>query len=177
MICFLGSSKFLEDISSLSYSIFSLYFFALITEEGFLISPCSSLELCIQMGISFLFSIAFPFSYFTAICKASSDNHLPFCISFSRGWTWSLPPVQCHEPLSIVLQALCLSHLIPWIYFSLSLYDHKRFYLGHTWMVYSLLSSIKSEFGNKEFMIWTTVASGLVFAECTELLHLWLQRI
>ena len=29
---------------------------------GFLISPCCSLELCIQMGISFLFSFAFHFS-------------------------------------------------------------------------------------------------------------------
>ena len=28
-------------------------------EEGFLISPCYSFELCIQMGISFLFSFAF----------------------------------------------------------------------------------------------------------------------
>ena len=36
----------------------------LITVEGFLISPCYSLELCIQMGISFLFSFAFPFSSF-----------------------------------------------------------------------------------------------------------------
>ena len=35
------------------------HFFALITEEGFLISPCYSLDLCIQMGISFLFSFAF----------------------------------------------------------------------------------------------------------------------
>ena len=42
----------------------------------------------------------------SAICKASSDNLLPFCISFSWGWSWSLPPVQCHEPLSIVHQAL-----------------------------------------------------------------------
>ena len=33
--------------------------FALITEEGFLISPYCSLVLCIQMGISFLFSFAF----------------------------------------------------------------------------------------------------------------------
>ena len=32
---------------------------------------------------------------------------LPFCISFSWGWSWSLPPVQCHEPPSIVLQAFC----------------------------------------------------------------------
>ena len=46
-------------ISSLSYSIVFLYFFALITKEGFLISPCYSLELCIQTLISFLFSFAF----------------------------------------------------------------------------------------------------------------------
>jgi len=32
------------------------------SEEGFLISPCYSLELCIQMGISLLFSFAFHFS-------------------------------------------------------------------------------------------------------------------
>ena len=35
-----------------------------ITREGFLISPCYSLELCFQMGISFLFSFAFHFSSF-----------------------------------------------------------------------------------------------------------------
>ena len=53
-----------KEISSLSHSIVFLYFFALITEEGFLISPCYSLKLCIQMGISFLFSFAFCFSSF-----------------------------------------------------------------------------------------------------------------
>ena len=52
MKCSLGLSNFLEEISSLSNSIVFLYFFALITEEGFLISPCYSLELCIQMGES-----------------------------------------------------------------------------------------------------------------------------
>ena len=36
-------------------------FHALSTEEGFLISPCYSLELCIKMGISFLFFLAFRF--------------------------------------------------------------------------------------------------------------------
>ena len=51
MTCSLGISNFLEEISSLSHSIVFLYFFALITEEGFLISPCYSSELCIQMGI------------------------------------------------------------------------------------------------------------------------------
>ena len=47
-----------EEISS-----FPL-FLSLITEEGFLISPCYSLELCIQMGISFLFFFAFSFFSF-----------------------------------------------------------------------------------------------------------------
>jgi len=54
----------LKKISSLSHSVVFLYFFALTTEEGFLISPCYSLELCIQMLISFLFSFAFRFSSF-----------------------------------------------------------------------------------------------------------------
>ena len=43
---------------------------------------------------------------------------LPSYISFSWGWFWSPPSIQCHEPLSIVLQALCLPDLIPWIYVS-----------------------------------------------------------
>ena len=60
MKCSLGISDFLEEISSLSHSIVFLYFFALFAEEaflsfflffffeeGFLISPCYSLELCI----------------------------------------------------------------------------------------------------------------------------------
>ena len=50
MKCSLGISDFLEEISSLSHSVVFLYFFALITEEGFLISPWYSLELCIQIG-------------------------------------------------------------------------------------------------------------------------------
>ena len=45
MKCSFGISDFLEEISSLSHSIVFLYFLALITEEGVLISPCYSLEL------------------------------------------------------------------------------------------------------------------------------------
>ena len=55
MKCSLGISNFLEAISSLSHSVLFFYFFALIIEEGFLISSCYSMELCIQMPISFLF--------------------------------------------------------------------------------------------------------------------------
>ena len=51
------------EISSLSSSIVFLYFFALITLKGSLISPCYSLELCIQLGISFPFSFSSFLSY------------------------------------------------------------------------------------------------------------------
>ena len=135
MKCSLGISNSLEEISSLSHSIVFLYFFALITEEGFLISPCYSLELCIQMGLSFLFSFAFASPLFLAICKATSDNHLTFCIFPPLGMVLiTVSPVQCYKPLSIVFQALCLSDLISWICLSLPLYSCKGFDLSHIWM-------------------------------------------
>ncbi|KAB0360387.1 hypothetical protein FD754_004543 [Muntiacus muntjak] len=57
---FLISSASVRSIPFLlSHSVVFLYFFALIAEEGFLISPCYSLKLCIQMGVSFLLSFAF----------------------------------------------------------------------------------------------------------------------
>ena len=60
----LGIFSLLEEISSLSYSIVFLYSFALITEEGFLISPCFSLELCFLMGIISFSSLLSLLSYF-----------------------------------------------------------------------------------------------------------------
>ena len=78
MKCSCGISNFLEEISSLSHSIIFLYFFALITEEGFLISPYYSLELYIQMGIYFLFSFAFSFSSF--LSYLSGLLRQPFCL-------------------------------------------------------------------------------------------------
>ena len=101
---------------NLSHSIVFLYFFSLITEESFLISPCSSLELCIQMGISFLSPLLFASLLFTAICKASSDSHFAFLYFFFLGMVWFLSPVQCHKPPSIGHQALCLSDLSAYIW-------------------------------------------------------------
>ena len=93
MKCSLGISHFLEESSSLSHSVVFLYIFALIAEEGFLISPFYSLELCIQMGISFLFSFAFRFSSCHSYCKASPDSHFAFLHFFSMGMV--LIPVSC----------------------------------------------------------------------------------
>ena len=85
MKCSLGISNFLEEISSLSHAIVFLYFFALITKEGF-ISHSSSLELCIQMGISFFFLLSLLLCLiFSAFCKASSDNHFAFFHFFFLG--------------------------------------------------------------------------------------------
>ena len=169
----LDISNFLEEFISLSQSIVFLYFFALMDEEGFLISPCYSLELCIQMSISFLFSFDFlvaqtvkclpamretrvwsqgwedPLEKEMAACSSFLGRNIPwmeeasslqsmwsqrvrqdwatslsllffsqlfvrprqktilsFYISFSWGWCWSLLPVLCREPPSIVLQVL-----------------------------------------------------------------------
>ena len=73
MKCSLGISNFLEKIPSLSHSIVFLYFFAQITYEGFVISPCYSLELCIQMGILFLFLKASPSHQDTSTSLLSSS--------------------------------------------------------------------------------------------------------
>ena len=58
----------------------------LITEEGFLISPCYSLELCIQMFIFFLFSFAFLLVFFSQLfVRPPQTAILLFDISFPWG--------------------------------------------------------------------------------------------
>ena len=79
----LGVSNFLEQISSVSHYVVFLYFFALIAEEGFLISSCYSLELCIQMLYLSFSPLLFTSLLFTAICKASPDSHFAFLHFFS----------------------------------------------------------------------------------------------
>ena len=75
MKCSLGISDFLEEISSLSHSIVFLYFFALIAEEGFLISRCYSLEL-IEYTFKWVYISFSPLLFasflFTAICNPKS---------------------------------------------------------------------------------------------------------
>ena len=175
-----------RSVPLLSHSIVFLYFFALISEEGFLISPCYSLELH-SNGYIFPFLLCLSLLFFHSyLLRPPQTTILPFCISFSWGWSWSLPPIQCHKPLSIVLQALCLSDLIRWIYFSLPLCNRKGFDLGRTWMVFrsylkvvvfptffnlSLNLAIRSSWSEPQS------APGLVYADCIERLHFWLQRI
>ena len=91
-----------------STSALFLYFFALITEEGFLISFCYSLELCIQMGISFLFSFAFHFSSFHSyLCGLLRKPFCLFCISFFGGMvlmivSCTMSPTSAHNSSGIL---------------------------------------------------------------------------
>ena len=85
--------------------------------------------------VYFSFSpLPFTSLHFTAICKASSGNHFPLCISFFLEMI--LIPASCTMSRTLVHSSLgTLLDLIPWIYLSLQLYNCKEFDLGHTWMV------------------------------------------
>ena len=126
-------SNFLEEISRLSHSIVFLDFSSLISEEVFFISLCYTLELCIQMGLSFS-SLPLSSLLFSAICKAFSDNHFAFLHFFFLGMV--LITASCTmSRTSVHSSSGTLSDLIPWIYLSLPLYNHKGFDLGHSWKV------------------------------------------
>ena len=99
MKCSLGISDFLEEISSLSYSIVFLYLFALITEEGFLISAILWNSAFKWVYLSFS-PLLFVFLLFITICKASSDSYFAFLHFFSL--VMVLLPVSCTKsPTSI----------------------------------------------------------------------------
>ena len=93
MRCSVGISNFLEGISSLSHSIVFLYFFALITEEGFLFFFLERKAFLSLLAIGRVFKWVYPsfsplplaFLLFSAICKASSDNHFAFLHFFFLG--------------------------------------------------------------------------------------------
>ena len=95
------------------HSTVFLYFFALFTQESLLFLPCYSGTLHSD-GCIFLFLLCLSCLFFSQpFVKLSQTTILPPCISLSLGWFWSSPPIQHYEPLSIVLQALCLPNLIP----------------------------------------------------------------
>ena len=91
---------------------------------------------------------------------------LPFCISFSFRLFWSLPPVQCYKLLSIFLQAFCLSDLtLEFIchFHCITLRELIRVTPEWPSGLLPYFLQFKSEFGNKEFMIWVTFSSQSCF--------------
>ena len=82
-------SSFLEEISHLFHSILFLYLHSIVyNEEGLLMAPSYSLELCIYLSLSPLPLVSLLSS---AMCKVSSDIHFAFLnIYFSLGWFRSI---------------------------------------------------------------------------------------
>ena len=171
----LGISNFLGKISSLPHSIVFLYFFSLISEKGFLISPCYSPKLCLQMGITFLFPLPFTSLLFSDICKASSDNHIVAFHFFFFGMILITPSCTILWTSAHISSRILLD-LISWIYLSPLLYNHNGFksYLNglavfSTSLNLSLIFAIRSSWSEPQS------APGLVFVDCVELLQLWLK--
>jgi len=183
----------------------------------------------------FLFCLS-PLFFLQLFVRPPQTTNLPFCISFSWGWSWSLPPVRvkkwsrsvvsdslrlhghqappsmgfsrqeywsglpfpcpgnfltqgskpglphCRYTLSqtsIPSSSVTLSDLIPWIYLSLPLYNGKGWFRSYlnglvvfpTFFNLSLNLAVRSSWSEPQS------APSLAFADCIELLHLWLQRI
>ena len=98
MKCFLGISNFLEEISSLSYSVVFLCFFALFTEEGFFYLSLLFFGTLHSNGYIFPFLLCLLLFFFSQLfVRPPQATILLFCISFSWGWFWSPPPIQCYK--------------------------------------------------------------------------------
>ena len=79
------------------------------------ISPCYSLELCVQLGICLSLS-PLPFTSLpsSAICNILPDNHFAFLHFFVFGIALVTTSAPCYETLKIIaFQALCLLDLVP----------------------------------------------------------------
>ena len=136
MKCSLDISNFLGDIWSFPFYCFPLVLCTVHWRRPSCLSLLFSGTLKL-VGCSFPFPSCFSLLFSPQLfVKPPQARTFLSCISFSWGWFWSLPSIQCCKPPSIVLQALCLPDLFPWSYSSLPLYNHKGFDLGHTWMAY-----------------------------------------
>ena len=112
---------------------------------------CFSISLLCSLKKAFLFILALlwnsafiwlylslsplPFAslLFSAICKASTNNHLAFFHFVFLGMA-SVTTSYTVLKTSIHSSSGTLSYLIPWIYLSSLLYNHKGSGLDHTWM-------------------------------------------
>ena len=71
---------------------------------------------------------------FSGICKVSSDRHFAFLHFFFLGMVLITRSYVMFWTSVHSSSRFCVSDLIPWIYFSLLLYNWKGFDLGHTWV-------------------------------------------
>ena len=127
------------DISNFLEKIFPILFFPTISLH-------CSLKKAFLCLLVILWNSAFHWVYlsfsplpfasllFSALCKASSDSHFAFFYFFILEMVLVSSSCKIYKLPSIVLQALCLPDLIPWIDSSPPLYYHKGFDLGHSWI-------------------------------------------
>ena len=109
-----GISNFLEEISSLSHSIVFLYFFALFTEEGFLI---------------FSFLLCFSLLFFSQLLKGLLRQ--PFCLFVLLFLGDGLDPCLLYNVLNLFPKFIRHSIRSNPLNLSLPLYNRKGFNLGH----------------------------------------------
>ena len=162
MKCSLGISNFLE-ISVFPILLFSSVSLHSSLKKAFLsLLAIYSLELCIQMGISFLFSFAFT-SLFTAISKASSDSHFAFLHFFFLGMV-SIPASCTMSGTSIHSSSGTLSIRSNSLDVFLTSTVRDFIWVIPEWSSgFPYFLQFKSEFGKKEFMIWAPVSSRSYF--------------
>ena len=101
---------------------------------------------------------------FSTIYKASSDNHFDFLHFFSMGMV--LISVSCTMlQTSIHSSSGTLSDLIPWsiCHFHCIIIRDLIYVTPESSCGFPYFLQFKSEFGNKEFMIWATVSSQSCF--------------
>ena len=121
------------SLVSPSHSIVCLYFFALITWRLSYLSVIFFGTLHSDGYIFPFLLLHFTSLLFSAICKASSDNHFTFLHFFFLEMV--LITASCTVLwTSIYSSSGTLSDLISWIYLSILLYNYKGFDLGHSWM-------------------------------------------
>ena len=162
MKCSLGISNFLEEISSASYCIVFLYFFALFTLESFLLSSCYSLELCIQLDIYLSFPLCLSLLSFSQIFvrppqRAICLDEFLFCHHLLYDITNFGPLFFRHFVYQIrSLESICNFYcIIVKIWFRSCLNDLVFF---HTFLSLTLNFAISSSWSEAQS------ASGLVFA-------------
>ena len=157
MKCSLALSNFLEDISSLPHCIAFLCFLFCFVLCCFLhgslnkafISLLAILWILHSDGYIFPFVLCTLLLFFHLFVRPSQKAIFHCCISASWGWFFSPPPVQT----SIHSSSGTLSDLVPWIFLSFLLCNHKS---PNGLVVFPAF--FKSEFHNKDLMIWATVS-------------------
>ena len=124
---------FLEDISSLFLSIVFLISLHCSFKKTFFFLYLLFLGALHSFGYISISPLPFTCLLSSDICKASSDNHFALLHFFFLGM--ALVTTSCTVLLiSIHSSSGTLSDLIPWVYLSPLLYNHKKFDLGHTWI-------------------------------------------